>query len=116
MLRLVYWILSLSFLLLLTQCGGINSVYFDNRQCISGTVPSSSGYQIYKAGCSVIGCHAPKGDISIAGKSANDIRNALLVQPAMQSLSCLGSEEIEKLGEYLSSLRARDGFGFEDSD
>jgi len=114
--RLVYWIISLSFLLLLTQCGGVNSVYFDNRQCISGTVSSSSGYQIYKAGCSVIGCHTPKGNISIAGKTAKDIRNALQVVGAMQSLSCLGSEEIEKIAEYLSSLKAKDEFEFEYSD
>lgn len=94
----------------LVRCGGVNSVYFDNKQCITGTVSSSSGSQIYNAGCSAMGCHSPKGSINIAGKTAQDITNAIRSVGAMQSLSCLNSEEIQKIANYLSRLKATNGF------
>lgn len=96
--------------LILVGCGGVNSVYFDNKQCITGTVSSSSGSQIYNAGCSALGCHSPKGSINIAGKTAQDITNAIRSVGAMQSLSCLTPEEIQKIGNYLARLKATNEF------
>lgn len=107
------WALTISCmlgLLTIVRCGGVNSVYYDDKSCVSGTVISSSGSQIYAAGCSVIGCHAPKGGISIAGKNAQDITNALQSIGAMRSLQCLTPGEIQKLGDYFSSLTAKDEF------
>lgn len=78
---------SLAAIAILSNCGGVNSVYYDGRGCLEGITGSSTGPQIYAAACS--GCH---GAVETSAKKGADmvrLNGAIASVASMKYLSCM---------------------------
>lgn len=72
---------------ILSNCGGVNSVYYDGRGCLDGITSSSTGPQVYAAACS--GCH---GAVETSAKKGADLvrlNGAIVSVASMKYLSCM---------------------------
>ena len=76
----------------LSNCGGVNSVYYDGRSCIEGATSSSTSVELYSLACS--SCHnaitGPGGDGSAKqGASEARLDSAISSVASMKFLTCL---------------------------
>ncbi|MBM4316321.1 MAG: hypothetical protein FJ116_02440 [Deltaproteobacteria bacterium] len=86
---------------LLSQCGGVNSVYYDGRSCIDGIGPTSSGSQIYAASCT--SCHQSLASSTKKGASLERLNNGIAFTSQMKFLECLTSSQRSAVISALAS-------------
>lgn len=78
---------SLATIALLSQCGGVSSVYYDGRACLEGIDSSSNGEQIYSVACA--NCHGSLENTTKPGRSLAQLNTAISGVAAMNYLSCM---------------------------
>jgi mono/diheme cytochrome c family protein len=86
---------------LISGCGGVNSVYYDGRQCPSVTSSSTlTGAALYTVSCA--SCHDALSASTKRGFSASRISFAIDQNiGGMNSLSCLTPSQIQAIADAL---------------
>lgn len=87
-------------IVLIGSCGGVNSVYYDNKQCVFGLDSARTGADLYSVSCA--SCHNPLASSSKRGRGASQISNAISQnRGGMSFLSCLTTAQIREIAEVL---------------
>jgi hypothetical protein len=88
----------------LPHCGGVNSVYFDGRDCVDGISPTSTGTELYQLSCNASGCH-DSINLFNKPKDVTSIQNAILANKGgMGFLSCLSFAQLQAISQALQSV------------
>jgi len=86
----------------LSRCGGVNSVYYDGRNCIEGVTTLSTGAEIYQLSCA--NCHNPIANSTKKNRSASVISSAISRnQGGMGYLVCLSASQIQAVADALQN-------------
>ena len=88
-------------IVLLSQCGGVNSVYYDSRSCLDGISSTSTGAQIYTASCS--SCHGPVASSTKRGSTLDRLNNGIATVSQMSYLVCLTAAQRNAIITALNS-------------
>ena len=96
----VFFFSTLAGLVLLSNCGGVDSVYYDGRTCVQGIGPASTGADIYQAACA--SCHGQLQNWNKGKVSASTIQTAISSTiPSMRYLNCLTADQINSIASAL---------------
>jgi len=88
----------------LSHCGGVNSVYYDGRDCVEGISPTSTGTELYQLSCNASGCHGSINSFD-KPKDVTSIQNAILANKGgMGFLSCLSFAQLQAISQALQSV------------
>lgn len=87
---------------LISGCGGVNSVYYDGRECVSGLSTATTPEALYTVSCA--SCHQPLANSTKKGigVSASTISVAIAQNKGgMSFLSCLTQTQIQAIADVL---------------